>query len=102
MNDLKMPLSNINPPTPFNRMSPLSFHKSETINHPNIPTVLRYRSQTASCGSPVALIAIANMTIMLENHLIYHAIFSFCLALRSFAVSFVSIISQATTFSPKM
>ena len=94
MNDLKMPLSNINPPTPFKRMSALSFHKSETINHPNIPTVLRYRSQTARVGSPVALIAIANMTIMLENHLIHHAIDSFCLALRSFAVS-------TTLFLPK-
>lgn len=90
-----MPLSNINPPTPFNRISALSFHKSETINHPNIPTVLRYRSQTASSGSPVALIAIAHMTTMLLNHLIHHARDSFCLSLRCFAVS-------TTTFSPKM
>ena len=44
MNDLKMPLSNINPPTPFNRMSALSFHNRLTINHPNIPTVLKYKS----------------------------------------------------------
>ena len=71
MNDLKMPLSNINPPTPFNRISALSFHRIETTNHNVIPITDRPKSHI--CNSGIPLIDIAANTKIDATHLTYQS-----------------------------